>query len=233
MNYGYMPLDPAEPVPELAPGEERDRTAIQLYEHLARAVPLAGRRVVEVGSGRGGGCAWVLRRHGPRVMRGIDASAAAVAVCRRRHRARGLSFARGDAERLPLPSGRVDAVLNVESSHCYGSRARFFAEVARVLRPGGHFLYADFFAPDALAAARRDLAAVGLVARAERDITPNVLAAMDRDDDWKRAEIRRLLPRPLAASFAQFAGLKDSEIHTAFRTGALVYASWVREKPRA
>jgi SAM-dependent methyltransferase len=36
-----------------------------------------------------------------------------------------------------------DAVINVEASHCYPSLPRFLAEVARVLRPGGHFLYAD------------------------------------------------------------------------------------------
>jgi SAM-dependent methyltransferase len=35
-------------------------------------------------------------------------------------------------------------VINVEASHAYPRLPRFLAEVARVLRPGGHFLYADF-----------------------------------------------------------------------------------------
>ncbi|MDK2971014.1 MAG: hypothetical protein PWP23_769 [Candidatus Sumerlaeota bacterium] len=230
MNYGYAPLDDDEPVPELAEAQERDRTCIQLYDHLARAVPLAGKRVVEVGSGRGGGCAWVHRRHAPRATRGVDFSGEAVALCRRRHRLPGLSFVRGDAEHLPLPDARVDAVLNVESSHCYGSRQRFYAEAARVLRPGGHFLYADFFSAEQLRDARRWLADAGFETLVERNITPNVLRAMDHDHDWKRAEIRRMLPGFIAGAFEQFAGLKDSEIYESFRTGQLAYTSWVLRK---
>ena len=44
--------------------------------------------------------------------------------------------------RFPIDS--YDAVVNVEASHLYPDVPRFLAEVARVLRPGGHFLYADF-----------------------------------------------------------------------------------------
>jgi SAM-dependent methyltransferase len=36
-----------------------------------------------------------------------------------------------------------DAVLKIEASHQYPDIRRFFAEVARVLRPGVHFLYSD------------------------------------------------------------------------------------------
>jgi ubiquinone/menaquinone biosynthesis C-methylase UbiE len=43
----------------------------------------------------------------------------------------------GDAENLPFPQVSFDAVINVESAHCYGSIERFLAEVHRVLRPGG------------------------------------------------------------------------------------------------
>ena len=44
----------------------------------------------------------------------------------------------------------LDVVLNVESSHCYGSMPRFLAEVRRVLEPRGYFLHADFRARSAL-----------------------------------------------------------------------------------
>jgi ubiquinone/menaquinone biosynthesis C-methylase UbiE len=55
----------------------------------------------------------------------------------------GLDFVQGDAENLPFPDESFDAVLNVEASHANPRFPRFIAEVARVLRPGGHFLYAD------------------------------------------------------------------------------------------
>ena len=51
---------------------------------------------------------------------------------------------RADLLLLPFPDASFDVVINVESSHCYGHVDRFFAEVARVLRPGGWFLYTDF-----------------------------------------------------------------------------------------
>ena len=49
----------------------------------------------------------------------------------------------GNAEKLPFADQSFDAVINVEASHCYPRFPRFLDEVARVLRPGGHFLYAD------------------------------------------------------------------------------------------
>ena len=61
----------------------------------------------------------------------------------------GLTFVQGDAQKLPFSAQSLDAVINVEASHCYPNFPGFLAEVARVLRPGGHFLYADFrFRPD-------------------------------------------------------------------------------------
>jgi SAM-dependent methyltransferase len=51
----------------------------------------------------------------------------------------------GDAEALPFDDGSFDAVINVESSHNYPDLAKFLSEVARVLRPGGHFSHVDVF----------------------------------------------------------------------------------------
>ena len=48
------------------------------------------------------------------------------------------------AESLPLGDASVDVLVNVESSHCYGNFQKFIAEVHRVLKVGGVFLFADF-----------------------------------------------------------------------------------------
>ena len=50
----------------------------------------------------------------------------------------------GNAESLPFPDESFDAVINVEASHAYPHFDRFLPELTRVLRPRGHFLYADF-----------------------------------------------------------------------------------------
>ena len=57
---------------------------------------------------------------------------------------KNLSFKVGDSENIPLEKSSVDIVINVESSHCYGSFSGFLKEVSRVLRPGGRFLFCDF-----------------------------------------------------------------------------------------
>src|SRR5689334_14859848 len=53
MNYGYR--SPDVPAPALDPADEPDRSFIQLYDVVARGAPLAGRELLEVGCGRGGG----------------------------------------------------------------------------------------------------------------------------------------------------------------------------------
>lgn len=219
MNYGYLSPEPLD----LPPDREADRFCIELYELLASKAELEGREVLEVGSGRGGGSAWVLERHRPARMVGLDYTPANVDFSRATHRAEGLEFIVGDAEALPFVADRFDALINLESSHCYGSRARFYAEAARVLRPGGRFLHADIFDASEVGEVRQALSEAGLIVTNEDDISDQVLAAMDADDERKRAEIEARVPRWLLGLFGQFAGLKDSRVHASLRSGDLRY----------
>jgi ubiquinone/menaquinone biosynthesis C-methylase UbiE len=112
-------------------------------------------------------------------MTGVDFSQKAVLFCRQTRAVEGLSFECADAERLPFPDGSFDAVVNVESSHCYGSVPAFLSEVQRVLRVGGTFLFADFRPANQLAALREDLLRSGLDLVRETEITANVLASLE------------------------------------------------------
>ena len=136
----------------------------------------------------------------------------------------------GDAEHLPFADGSFDAVVNVESSHCYPFFEAFLSEVRRVLRPGGHFLYADFRGTGEVEAWRSALRNSGMTVIRETDITSNVLAALDRDHDRKAELIRRLIPRFLQPSFVDFAALRGSAIYTAFQSRKLHYWSFVLQK---
>jgi ubiquinone/menaquinone biosynthesis C-methylase UbiE len=79
----------------------------------------------------------------PAAYTGLDLNPAGIAFCRKKHNLPGLDFVQGDAENLPFDDQSFDVVLNVEASHCYPRFPRFLAEVVRVLRRGGYFLYAD------------------------------------------------------------------------------------------
>ena len=232
MNYGYRPPQGTAPL-ALAPEDEPDRSCIQLYHLVASAVDLVGRDVLEVGSGRGGGASFLARTLRPRRMVGIDVSPGTVALCRARHTVPGLSFEVGNAEQLGFADASFDAVLNVESSHCYGDLGAFAREVRRVLRPGGHFLYADFRSRDEVDAWRAGLLAAGLRLLAERDITSGVVAALDADDGRKRDLIEAQFVRPLRRAVGQFAGLRGTALYNELRSGTRVYRAFVLQNGAA
>ena len=229
MNYGYAPIPETTRLP-LDPADEPERFGIQLYEFVTRPEPLTGLRVLEVGCGRGGGASYLHRTSRPAEIIAVDFSAKAIALCKQRYPDAALKFLVGDAERLPFPDSSFDAVVNVESSHCYGSMPAFLREVARVLKPGGHFLYADFRDREKLKLWRGQLIESGLKILHETNITPNVLAALDADNDRKLALMEKLLPKRLLGSFRDFAAVKGSLVHEEFRSGGMQYFHFVLRK---
>jgi SAM-dependent methyltransferase len=232
MNYGYRP-PPGAALLGLAPEEEADRSSIELYRLVAGAVDLTDRDVLEVGSGRGGGAAFISRHLRPRTMVGLDIAPRAVAFCRVRHAEPGLSFESGDAENLPFVAGSFDVVLNIESSHCYGELHGFLREVRRVLRPTGYLLYADFRLCAELETWRKQLLGAGFTLVEERDITAGVVAALESDDDSKRRRIHALVERPLAWAFRQFAALRGTFRYEQLSGGTLAYRAFVLRRSAA
>jgi ubiquinone/menaquinone biosynthesis C-methylase UbiE len=233
MNYGYA--DPAEADGRvrgvtLDPADEADRCSIQLYHQVAAAVELRGRDVLEVGSGRGGGCSYIARYLQPRAILGVDYSDNAVSLSRERHSAPGLTFQQGDAENLPCADASFDAVLNVESSHCYGSMDRFVGEVARVLRPDGHFLWADMRPRGKFDEVREQFHRAGLEMGEAVNITPNVVHGLDRINDKKRAMISRHVPRFLVPHFEDFAGVSGKRVYNSLKAGEVEYWRCVAQK---
>lgn len=230
MNYGYAGLDEAEERLDLEPADEPNRYAIQLYHRVAGAAELAGRDVLEVGCGRGGGSSFVKRYHQPARMTAVDFSKKAVRFCRETHRLDGLTFVHGDAEALPLEDASFDAVINVESSHCYGSMPSFLSQVKRVLRPGGHFLFADLRASEDCDLLEAQMAETGMTILEKQDITANVLEALRQDSQRKLALIERSVSKRLVGTFEQFAAIEGSEVYDGFKTGTTRYLRYVLQK---
>jgi ubiquinone/menaquinone biosynthesis C-methylase UbiE len=224
MNYGYAPLEPA-PAMQLEVSDERDRLCIQLYQHAVRPVVLREMDVLEVGSGRGGGASYLARYLRPLSVTGLDFSQKAVDLCNRHRKAPGLAFTRGDAQSMPFPGSSFDAVINIESSHCYPSMGRFLSEVHRVLRPGGSLLFADLRNSDGLNALHRQFQASPLNLECEEDITANVLTALRVDNDRKVQLIQELIPWPFRRPFRLFAGIEGTTNYVGFQNGKLRYVS--------
>jgi SAM-dependent methyltransferase len=238
MNFGYAPLGA-----EVGPVTDDEEYRRALYAATVGDVDLAGKDVLEVGSGRGGGAVFVFENFAPRSLVGLDAAHLAARGANRRFRRPGLSFVAGDAEALPLPDHSFDAVLNVESSHHYPDTGRFLREVERVLRPGGVLLLSDFRAShDAAAefargrsdyedldAFRRIIGESGFGIRAEEDITANVVRALDLATPNIRARAQASAPPGLRRVALQFAGAKDSTVYRLFADRKLIYVRMALE----
>lgn len=228
LNYAFE-TEPPVGLP-LAPEDEPDRACIQLYHHVASQVELRGKNVLEVSCGHGGGASWITRTMQPAHYTGLDLNPEGIRFCRQRHHVPGLEFLQGDAQRLPFPDASFDAVINVEASHCYPDFPGFLSEVARVLRPGGHFLYCDFRFRELFTEWERDIAAASLKIEQTRDIGAEVLRGMDRNAGRSDALVRRHMPRFLHSLGFDFAGVPGSAVYSALKTGGLRYRAWCFRK---
>ena len=230
MNYGYAEPTRLKTCP-LAPQEEAERYCAQLYHHVVGNVDLDGKDVLEVSCGRGGGAAYLRRHFSPRIVTGIDIAPAAIAFCRRVHRMPGLCFIQGDAEALPVFDRSCDVVVNVEASSLYGDIARFFAEVERVLRPGGVFLYADLCSTEDMAGLRTALAGSGLQVVGEEDIAANVYLGLELDAVRRAAAVRHIVPWPLRGPANVFVGAPGTRYPVRLGSGRLGYWFFLLRKP--
>ena len=224
LNYAFEPATPLA-LP-LTAADAPNRTSIQLYHHTATQENIRGKRVLEISCGHGGGASYLTRTLQPAAYTGLDLNPTGIAFCQSRHQVPGLSFVQGDAENLPFADHSFDAVINVEASHCYPHFPKFLREVARVLKPGGHFLYADFRFSGGLAEWEQDLAAAPLKMLQQRVINPEVLRGMDVNSQRSLQLITKNLPKFLHNLGRDFAGVQGSRIYTALQNGQVSYRSY-------
>ena len=230
MNYGFRP-DDKELSPNLKPEDESNRMFIQLYDYAASQIPLDGLKVLEVGSGRGGGASFIARYYNPNSMTGLDYSLSAVKLSKSLHgEVSNLDFVEGDAENLPFEDNTFDAVINVESSHCYGNMKSFISEVHRVLKVGGHFSWVDLRGKDMVNDTESIFTDSKLKSIHEKAITKQVVNALDEIHDQKTELISIHVPKFIQGAFKDFAGVKDSQIYNAFKNGNSVYLSKAFQK---
>jgi len=105
-----------------------------------------GMHVLDVGSGIGGPARY-LARHRHAQVTGVDLTPEFVEVARELTRRCGfankLDFQVGNALELPIPDSAIDAACLLHVGMNIEDKARLFAEVRRVLRPGGWFAIYD------------------------------------------------------------------------------------------
>lgn len=131
-----------EYVPELEAFSFITRTDLRALARALGAGP--GKRVVDVGCGRGGPSLWICRETGCTVT-GVDYSPVGAADALRRAGAFGVTgrahFVACDAAALGLASSSQDAAMSVELLQLVPDRLAVMREIARVLRPAAPFAF--------------------------------------------------------------------------------------------
>lgn len=221
MNYGYAN--------EGTTVTDYDILCGNMYRHLFDQTKFNSETVaLEVGCGRGGGSELMLSYH-PKSVIGIDFSKNVIKFCQQNYHDVRLKFVVGNAQLMPFEDNSFDIIVNIESSHCYGDRGAFFLEVARVLKPGGSFLYADFMGRIHYPKRPAQLHACGLKIISEQEITPQVLKSMELSKVYKEEILKKII-KPLRKPIYDFAGLPGSNIYNKFANGETIYFSIVCSK---
>jgi O-methyltransferase len=184
MNYGYADATTVD-YGWVQRGDRRQKYHLNLVRRALQGIDLAGKSVLEIGSGRGGNCHYLARYTTARSIYGIDICEGNSRICQGRGTPRTV-FLCADAARIPFADKTFDVVLNLESSHLYPEFDRFLAEVHRVLRPQGMFAYGDlwFFERIPMDWKKRENALRNspFVIEAEEDATEGVFSALKKKD---------------------------------------------------
>jgi ubiquinone/menaquinone biosynthesis C-methylase UbiE len=142
---------------------------IELVRRRLRQMDVRSMRdALEIGAGAGAVSAFLARAYGMRVW-ATDFDPGQIRIAQTRHAGEErLCFGVEDATRLSFEASRFDLVVSQNVFHHIANWQKAVSEVARVLRPGGSFVWLDLTLPGLVARVLRPLARnYGLYAYAE------------------------------------------------------------------
>ncbi len=135
LNLGLWEGDGSDPA-------EAPVAVRRLVERLAADLPPGG-DVLDVGNGLGAQDPAIAAVATPRSLTAVNITLSQLIAGRERLAEAGARAVNADAARLPIRDGSMDGIISVEAAFHFPSRARFFAEALRVLRPGGVLTMSD------------------------------------------------------------------------------------------
>jgi SAM-dependent methyltransferase len=135
LNLGLWEGDGSDP-------SEAPVAVRRLVETMAADLPRGG-EVLDVGNGLAAQDPVIAAVADPTRLVAVNITTSQLIAGRERLAEAGARGVRADATRLPFVSDSFDGVISVEGAFHFPSRGAFFAETARVLRPGGVLTMSD------------------------------------------------------------------------------------------
>ncbi|MEZ5873238.1 MAG: methyltransferase domain-containing protein [Nitratireductor sp.] len=158
-------LTSPEQVHGQAQHDEYDDTAIRFLEALwgegylspggpdevrriVDGTDLTGKNVLDIGCGSGGITLFLAREYGPAHITGFDVEQPVIDAASRRAKAEGLadrvSFLKGYPGPLPFQPSQFDIVFSKDALIHVSDKESLFADLFRILKPGGVFVASDW-----------------------------------------------------------------------------------------
>jgi MPBQ/MSBQ methyltransferase len=135
LNLGLWEGDGSDP-------DEASIAVRRLVTHMATELP-GGGDVLDVGNGLGAQDPVIAEVATPRSLTALNITLSQLEAGRERLAASAARGVNGDACRMPFQAGTFDGIISVEAAFHFPSRAAFFSEAFRVLRPGGTLTISD------------------------------------------------------------------------------------------
>ena len=231
MNFGYV-YSHDKDNPKLEKKDENDRYFIQLYDHLIKDLNIKDKKILEIGSGRGGGANYISKYYKPLSYIGVDISQNAIDFCNRVNNIDILSFNQGDAENLFFDNKTVDIVINVESSHCYGSFDKFLSEVYRVLDKNGNFAFTDIMNVNKWNEVEKKIDKSKFKIIYEKDISQNALNSLTKVSEWRKTWLEDKFPSFVRGVAEDISAVKGTRPYNKLESGKLIYKTYLFEKDK-
>jgi SAM-dependent methyltransferase len=215
-RFGAVAYDDLDGIPDAAV-----RVSLGCGNPVAVAELQPGETVLDLGSGGGIDVLLSARRVGPTGFAyGLDATVEMLELARRNAVEAGVGnveFLHGTIDRIPLDDGSVDVVISNCVIVLAADKAATFAEIARVLRPGGRVGISD------LVRAGPDDGTSTTVTCGEGAVTPHVYGDALRDAGLGQVQVE------LTGDIG--AGLATAIIRAAKPTAAVDVRSTTRARP--
>ena len=135
LNLGLWEGDGSDP-------DEAPVAVRRLVERLASELPIGG-DVLDVGNGLAEQDPLIAEVSEARSLTALNITLSQLQAGAARLAESGARPVNGDATRMPLRDASFDGLISVEAAFHFPSRARFFSEAFRLLRPGGVLSMSD------------------------------------------------------------------------------------------